>query len=230
MTSRRLPFNVRFEGAARYFAAKVPMTRPEFDKLADWAKVRAFTVAHVTKARALQGVMDAVQAAVDDGLTMGDFNKVLDDVVGVKLAPWHAETVFRTNTQMAYGVGRLQQQRAQRDDFPYIQIHEVMDDRTRESHRPRNGVVLALSDARVRRWYPPSDYNCRGYADSLSDEEARAIGISPTQVVGTNGDDNGFAGPGVGEDFDPDLSTLDPTLRASVRKALRDFSPSSVDD
>lgn len=230
--STKLPFNVRFKEAARFFAAKVPLTRDEFDQLSDWAKTRAFTVATVTKAELLQDVQDAVGKAIDDGLTLADFRSILGDVMESRgwggLTPWHAETVFRTNIQSAYGIGRLQQQRDQRDDFPFLQYHAIHDSRTRPSHLALDGVVRPIGDPFWKKYYPPWAYNCRCDAESLTADEARAIGVAPVNILGEPEGD--FTSPGASDEYDPDLSGLGAALRAKVQKMLDQFDPSSVTD
>lgn len=225
-----LPFNVRFDAAARYFAAKVPLPKVEFDKLADWAKIRAFTAAKVTAVRALQGLMDSVQDAIDDGLTFGDFYEVFDEVLDVKVSRAYAELVLRNNTQSAYGSGRLDEQRAQRDDFPYLLLDEVDDARTRPAHHIEDGTVKPIGDPYWRTHYPPWGHNCRGHAAALTEAEAREIGISPTNILDGGENEGGFTSPGVSDVYHPDLRTLDPTIRASVQLALRDFNPDAIDD
>jgi SPP1 gp7 family putative phage head morphogenesis protein len=225
-----LPFNVRFEAAARFFAAKVPLPRAEFDRLADWAKIRAFTAAKVTAARALQGVIDAVQDAIDEGLTFGDFYELLDDVLDVNVSRSYAELVLRNNTQSAYGSGRWDEQRAQRDDFPYLLLDEVDDERTRVGHAAQDGTVKPIGDPYWRTHYPPWGHNCRGHAASLTEGEAREIGISPTNILDASENEEGFTSPGASDMYNPDVSTLEPTIRACVRRALRDFNPNAVAD
>lgn len=228
-----LSFDLAFEEAAKRFAKRVPLTRAEFDRLAAWAKTRAFTVATVVKAEVIQDILGAVQDAIDEGLTLDDFRASLDDIAKARgwagITPWHAETVYRTNVQSAYGSGRLEQQRAQSAEFPFIQIHEVNDSRTRASHRERDGKVLALADARIATWYPPSDYNCRGHAESLTEDEARATGIEPVMIV-AEPNPNGFTSPGASDEYEARLDRLDGALQSAVRDALDDFDPNDVDD
>lgn len=224
---KSLPFNVTFQEAVKFFRAKVPLTREEFNRLADWAKLRAFTAATVTKANALQRMQNAIRAAIEEGLTFDDFKAVVDDVVDVALAPHHAELVFRNNTQSAYGSGRLEQQRTQRDDFPFLQLHEIDDDRTRESHRAANGTVRPLGDPYWRTHYPPWGHNCRGYCESLTESEARAIGVAPVNIL-DDSEGEGFTSPGASDAFDPDLNNLDPAS-AGQREARASRVRSSGD-
>jgi SPP1 gp7 family putative phage head morphogenesis protein len=225
-----LPFNVRFDAAARFFAAKVPLSKGEFDRLADWAKIRAFTAAKVATANALQGVMDAVQDAIDEGLTFADFYEILDDVLEVNVSPAYAELVMRNNVQSAYGSGRWEEQRAQREDFPYLRLHEIIDGRERPTHHEENGTVKPIGDPYWKTHYPPWGFNCRGHAESLTEEEARVIGVAPTNILDGGESEDGFTSPGASDMYDPDLSTLDPTILMSVQRALREFNPSVVGD
>jgi SPP1 gp7 family putative phage head morphogenesis protein len=222
---------VRFEEAAQFFSGKVPLTRAEFDELADWAKLRAFTVASVTKAEVLQDVMDSVQKAIDDGLSLSDFQSLLSDVMDSRgwsgLTPWHAENVYRTNLQSAYGAGRLSQQRAVADEFPYLIYIATQDDRTREEHMALHGVVRPISDPFWMSYYPPWDYQCRCDAESLTAEEAADAGPGP-DVDDMEGAD--FTSPGAGYDYDPDLRDFDPAIRDDVQSALMGFDPADVED
>jgi SPP1 gp7 family putative phage head morphogenesis protein len=229
--SSELPFNVPFDEASAFFADKMAMSPEEFAALEDWAKLRAFTVATVTKAEILQDLLDAVQVAIDNGLTLADFRSALDDIMETRgwegITPWHAETVFRTNIQSAYGAGRLSQQRAAAVDFPFLMYVTVRDDRVREEHAALDGVVRAINDPFWSVYYPPWDYNCRCDAEALSTEEADATGPGPE--VGDM-EDSGFSSPGAGYDYAPDLSELDPDLRRSVQDDISAFDPSKIDD
>jgi SPP1 gp7 family putative phage head morphogenesis protein len=232
--SRRLPFNLPFKAAAKHFAKKVPLTREQFDLLAAWAKTRAFTVATVTKARVLEDLHDGLQKALEQGLTFGDFNELLDDVMGARgwagVKPWHAENVFRTNLQSAYGAGRWKQQQAQRDDFPFLQLHEVDDDRTRDSHHAVDGTVKPVGDRWWLTHYPPWAFMCRGSVESLTEDEARAIGISPVNMFEPGPADDDFTSPAASDLYEPNYSKIDPRVRSKVRSAIEAFDPDDVDD
>lgn len=225
-----LPFNVRFREAAKFFAKKVPVTREVFDQLSAEAKLGAFTVATVTKAKVLQDLMTATQRAIDDGLTLGDFKSLVDDVFATRgwtgLTPWHTETVFRTNIQSAYGAGRLQQQRDQADDFPYLQYHATHDDRVRPEHLALDGEVRAITDPFWERYYPPWEYSCRCDAESLTAAEAGDFGIDDGGFDEPSGD---FTSPGRGG-YDPDLSGLDSELAADVSADISSFNADDVRD
>lgn len=222
-----LPFDLPFTEASKYFARKVPLSREEFDVLSDWAKQRAFTVATVTKASILSDLMDATQRAIDDGISLGEFQAALDDVMAstgwLGTTAWHAETIFRTNVQQAYGSGRLEQQQQQADDFPYWLFVAVLDDRTTDECEELNGTVFSIDDT---TWYPPIDFNCRSSAESLTQAEAEEMGIDGPPDL----QQNDFVGPGGGDEYDPDLSNLDDALATIVQDELDAFDPANVED
>ncbi len=229
----KLPFNVPFAEASDYFGNKLPLTADEVAAIGDWSKALGFTVATVTKANVLQGILDAAQSAIDDGLTFADFSDSLRDIMDVQgwtgLTPWHAETVFRTNTQSSYGRGRWNQQYAQRGDFPFLQY--ITGSRPRLTHAALNGTVFAISDPRARTYYPPWAPNCNCAMESLTTEEAQGVGIEPVNVLDDGGGDpSGFVSPAKSDTYDPDLSALDPALRAKVEQMLARFNQSSIED
>jgi len=227
---KKLPFDVPFVEASDYFAGKLPLTVEEVAAIGDWSKALGFTVATVTKGLVLQGILDATQSAIDDGLTFADFQDSLRDIMDVQgwagLTPWHAETVLRTNTQSAYGRGRWNQQLAQRDDFPFLQY--ITGSRARRTHAALNLLVYAISDAFWKKHYPPWEFNCNCAAESLTTEEAQALGIEPTNVL-DDGSESGFTSP-ANSDYVPDLSGMDPVLRSKIEQMLANFNPANVED
>lgn len=230
MASERLPFDLPFTDASKYFARKIPLTREEFDVLSAWAKQRAFTVATIAKAELLQDVMDAAKVAVDEGITLADFNASLGEIMEETgwsgLTPWHAENVFRTNVQQAYGSGQLEQAREQADDFPWWLFVAILDDRTTEECESLNGTIFSIDDV---TWWPPIHFECRSGTEPLTQAEAEELGIDPNPDLP---DPTGFDGPGsdAGDEWDPDLSNLDDALGAAVRDELASFNPDDAVD
>lgn len=219
----KLPFNVPFTQAQEFFADKVSLVREEFDRLTKWAKLRGATIAAVTKADVITDVFAAMRKAQSEGLPFSGFVAEFPDIMERHgwggLTPWHAETVFRTNNQMAYGVGRIEQQRAVKDWFPFWAYHALHDSRVRIEHLALDGTVLPTGDQFWADHYPPWDYNCRCYVEVLTAEEADEIGIDPVSLF--HPDDGGdFAGPGVSFDYTPDLSRYDLGIQQAVEREI----------
>jgi SPP1 gp7 family putative phage head morphogenesis protein len=138
--------------------------------------LRSLQAQYQTQAlRILQDVSDKTEAVlrqsifelIAEGATVGDAKKVLYaqfDKLG--LTPkneFQLETIFRTQTQLAYGAGRWEA-----DQDPDIQeilwgytYSAVGDDRTRETHLALDGVTLPKDDPFWERFWPPNGWNCR---------------------------------------------------------------------
>jgi hypothetical protein len=57
------------------------------------------------------------------------------------------------------------------DSRPYWQRIEVMDSRTRPSHRRLNGLTFRYDDPYWTHFYPPDAYKCRGRVRTLSADQ-----------------------------------------------------------
>jgi len=213
---------VSFDEARRFFRQKVALTRAEFDMLAAEAKRRAFTAAAVHTMDVLHDIRAAVDKMIDQGKTLADFNAALLDIMGERgwtgTTPWHAETIFRTNIQSAYGAGRFEQLAAVSDEFPYAMYVAVDDDRTREEHAELDGTVAPIDGAFWAYHWPPWDYNCRCSAEPLSADEVKG-----EEVENGTGPmpENDFTSPALGADYEPDLSRFDPDEQEQLRRTLR---------
>ena len=108
------------------------------------------------------------------------------------------EAIFRTQTQMAYSVGRWQA-----DQDPDIQeilwgykYVTVGDDRVRPEHLALEGITLPKDDPRWNTIFPPNGWACRCQAIPIFEERKT---VEPKDVVEINGKivvpgaDKGFA-------------------------------------
>lgn len=222
-------FDLPFTKASKYFAKKIPMTKAEQAALEGWAKKYGFTVANVTKAEIIQDIMDAQRAAIDEGITLADFNAALADVMDVRgwtgTTPWHADNILRTNTLQAYGTGRLKQAQAQAEDFPYWLF--VAGAEACPICGDLNGTVFVIGDV---IWWPPIHFQCECTGESLTAAEAEELGGADD---GSDlPDPAGFDGPGSdsGDEYTPDLSNLDDALATIVQDVLDGFDPNNVED
>jgi len=107
------------------------------------------------------------------------------------------ESIFRTQTQLAYGAGRWQA-----DQDPDIQeilwgyeYSAVMDDRTRPEHAAINGTRLPKDDPFWKRFWPPNGWACRCQAIPIFEPERQ---VKPPAEV-----DGRPIAPDKGFDFNP---------------------------
>lgn len=213
----------RFDEAIRVFRRRVPMTDPEYRKLEAAERQRAFWVAEVTEARAVQEVMDAIERALRDGTDLQVFKAetgaMLAEAWGGEDAP-RLETVFRTNVMNAYNGGRHEifSDPVVREARPYLRFDAVGDGRTSEICDELDGKVLPADDPFWLTHTPPLHPNCRSVVTPLTDEEAEAEGIA-TRAPET-GPAEGFGRPPEPETDKPDLGSFDPAIRSVLRDRL----------
>lgn len=187
------------ERAVAYLRAKGYAITWDWEELWQDAQTKAFTVAKVTRMDILQDIRDAVQRALDEGLTERWFQKELTPVLQAKGwwgrqehidgetgeistvqlgSPWRLQNIYRTNLQTAYMAGRYAEQMANVDDRPYWQYVALLDSRTRPSHRALHGLVFRYDDPFWRSFYPPNGWGCRCRVVALSAEDVAALGIT----------------------------------------------------
>ena len=158
-------FDLPPDEAIEYFEAKKVVRKKEFNRLSKEAQQGAFTVSGVYRDDVLRGFKDEIDQALRSGAaqeqTIKRFKNVLSAGKHRELGEFHLETVFRTNMQTAYGVGRRRGLEEVGDAFPFWQYHAVMDDRTRPRHAAINGVILPADNPFWEEHYPPWGFNCR---------------------------------------------------------------------
>lgn len=83
------------------------------------------------------------------------------------------ETVFRTQTQIAYGAGRWQadQDPAVQEILWGYEYVTVGDDRVRPEHAELEGTILPKDDPFWRKFWPPNGWNCRCQVIPIFDPE-----------------------------------------------------------
>ncbi|GEM_PF-3380929 len=169
----QLRFDVPPEEAIDYFKRKRVIKAKTFYDIQDEARAAAFTVSGIYK----EDVLESFRQEIEDALTKGtsqqkiikNFKNILSGAGHKELGDWHLENVFRTNMQMAYGVGRRRQMEEVSDLLPFWQYSAVNDDRTRPTHRALDGIVLPANHEFWNTHYPPWDFSCRCNVISLPD-------------------------------------------------------------
>lgn len=147
--------------------------------------------------KVLNSVSDDINSeltkTVDDlikgGAHVKDAKKILAakfDQLGLRPASkGQLETIFRTQTQIAFSAGKYRAER----ETPYI--HEALwgyryvttgDDRVRPTHKLLDGVTLPKEHPFWQTFYPPNGFNCRCQAIPLF-ESARVV-LPPLTIDG----------------------------------------------
>ena len=153
--------------AAAYIRALTPVTKGIYDGLSDQYKRDAFTVAGTTDLKLIAKIRDALAEAAAKGQTEEQFEAVvkrLTSAAGVEqLNAFTLDTVFQTNMQKAYSLGRYEQmlEPTTKAILPYWQYWTVGDDRVRPEHAAFHLFTALADDPVWRKLYPPNGFNCR---------------------------------------------------------------------
>lgn len=147
-----------------------------------------------------------LRQTVDDLIKSGAHVREAKEVLGEKFDalgltpknPFQLETIFRTQTQIAFGAGKFE---AEQDPdiqeilwgYKYV---TVGDDRVRENHAILDGTTLPKDDPFWQRFYPPNGWNCRCQAIPIFEE--REVKEAPQTL-----EDGEPVNPDKGFDFNP---------------------------
>ena len=159
---------VSFSQAQTFLKSKVPLTKAEWEALEPKLRFRAFTVAVLGNADAIESVKHKLAETLTAGGGYAEFLKEIQhtldtDALGVRAGYW--ETVFRTNTQSAYVAGKLEQ--AEKNGAKAYQLMVIDDGRTTHICRSllrKSGYGMTLpADHPFWKTYgfPPYHFNCR---------------------------------------------------------------------
>ncbi len=178
-------------------------------------------MARLYTADELLAVHRALQTALEQGISLKKFKDMVSDII---TRPWHAETVFRTNIQTAYQVGRYRQMSEEIDVFPYWMYDAVNDSRTRPSHALMDGKVYPATHPFWKRWYPPNGYNCRCSVIPLREKEAQKYEIN-TDMPALEPDPGFHTNPG--EDY---FGTLEQIWKDKIKRYPQGFAKTLEDE
>jgi len=166
------------DGSAAYLRSLTPVTKDVFDGLSAQYKRDAFTIAGVSDVRLIQKVRDELADTMEKGGTRADFEaavkKLTSDAGVAEITAFTLDTVFSTNMQKAYSLGRYEQmtEPAVMDALPFWEYMTVGDDRVRQEHAEIDGFQARAIDPVWNKIYPPNGFNCRCIVIALLAEQA----------------------------------------------------------
>lgn len=151
-----------------------------FRKVANIAELQkkyntlAFDVITKTSDTIKKELSGTIEKLVSEGAHVREAKKILGakfDELGVRPASkFQLETIFRTQSQIAFAAGKWQSER--HDPFIYNHLWGYRyvtagDDRVRPAHAILDGVTLPKGDQFWQEFYPPNGWNCRCQAIPL---------------------------------------------------------------
>lgn len=146
---------------------KTGMSIFDLEPVRDRYRARASAVVQGLRESVSEEVNETVEQAIRDnlhvGAAIGRVRERMETIGMTPDRPWMIENLIRTQTQIAYGAGRVLESRdpAISEILWGWQYVAVGDDRTRPNHMALDGVRLPKDDPRWNEIMPPSGFNCR---------------------------------------------------------------------
>lgn len=167
--------NLPFTEAVEYLKKRSVLSKVDYEKLSDKLRFRAFTASRIADGDLLKRINAELIKNVDSGDGLKSFLSMTKDELLSKVGMganqgWYWETVYRTNVQTAYNVGRAM---AFEQDKPLAyELIAIDDNRTTDICRPyaTKRVVLASDDPFWKTHWPPFHFNCRTTVRAIYDE------------------------------------------------------------
>lgn len=166
-----------FQEAVEYMRARLPLDAGEYYKFADKARFRAFTVSLLADGDLLVKTKNMLAKNLEEGGGLKDFLAKTDTdlLAGVGMAGagggWYWETVYRTNVQTAYNVGRAIGFEA----VPPVALELVGIGDMRQTELCRSltqpPVRRPYGDPFWKSFWPPLHFNCRTTVRAIYDEQ-----------------------------------------------------------
>lgn len=174
--------------AIDFWKSKTLLTPGQYSQLSDEMRVKAFGVAGVAKKDQLETIFNSLLKAQTEGVSFGEFKKDIADIAKKRgWSSWRVETIYRTNVQTAYQVGRYKQMMRVAKSRPYWMYDAVGDRRTRPTHLAMEGKVFPVDHQFWATWYPPNGFRCRCGVMSLSERQVKRMGLTVETVDPSGG-------------------------------------------
>jgi SPP1 gp7 family putative phage head morphogenesis protein len=190
-------FDLAPREAIAFFRAKGYRTGFSWQEVWGDEHDRAFTVAKMMELDLLSDTRAAVDRAITEGQSVGEFKRQLKPKLAA--AGWwgrkevrdpatgemrevqlgssrRLDTIFRVNLQTSYAAGDWAQIQATKEAAPYLMYDAIDDAATRPEHRRWDGTVLPVDDPWWATHRPPNGWNCRCSTVQLSAEEVERLG------------------------------------------------------
>jgi hypothetical protein len=224
MADKQLPF----QAAIDYLADKLNLDTETWLDGAGTTQQVAFTVASA-KGTLLQEIRDAVDLAINEGISIAQFAKRFDIIADSYVdnwqlkgdRAWRGQLIYSQNLRQAYGAGRYRQM-TDPDTVkrrPFWQWRHGDSRVPRPTHLAMNGKVFPADSLNC---FPPCGFSCKCQIFSLSQRDIDREGLTVEDVDFEA--DPGFdwkPGKLTKERRDELLKGLDPDIRKLVEKEAK---------
>jgi SPP1 gp7 family putative phage head morphogenesis protein len=188
----------RFDEAVEWFRDRFPVTPDLLAKLGGYAGKRAWTVAGVAQLDVVLDTYDSLRKAIEDGTPYEEWKKGIEDKLTAawgKPDAYRVETIFRNATSQSLNAGRYRQMHDPevKKLRPYVLIDGVDDARQSDICERIDGTVVPIDSPWLDTHSPQLHHRCRTQVVSLTEEAAKARGITDEPSTLKAGD--GFGAP-----------------------------------
>ncbi|GGW23681.1 phage minor head protein [Vreelandella hamiltonii] len=183
-------FNRPFPEQVTFFRNKLNLPTTRSGQITRDQNDAAFVVAGATKADLLADLRGAVDDAISNGQSLGEFRKQFEEIVakrgwtgwtgeGSKAGrAWRTRLIYKTNLDTSYAAGRWQQM-TDPDVVrlrPYWRyIHNTIEN-PRQQHQRWNNLVLRHDHPWWQAHYPPNGWGCNCGVETLNERGLRRLG------------------------------------------------------
>jgi SPP1 gp7 family putative phage head morphogenesis protein len=223
------------KAAIEYLKNKVPAASAHWD---DWiapVHAKSFTVAGAPSVEFASDMHAAINKAISQGTTLGEFRKDFDKIVqqygwsykGKR--GWRTSVIYNTNMRTARMAAKWQTIQDNKDVAPFLEYRAVNDSRTRPQHKAWDDIIRHADDGFWDTHYPPNGWGCRCTVVAMSGatmaRKGKSVSDAPdiktSDVVNRNGvvTHNVPAGVDVGWDSNVGQSWLAPDIALGKRLA-----------
>jgi len=173
-------FNLPPDRIIEYLKDRGYMITQDWQAMLERSRERAFTIIGVMKDDIVADAQKIVDTAIQEGKTFAAIKtefKAAMQAKGWEASTYRLKTIYRVNMDVAYSVGRYQEQMAVADFAPYWQYIAIMDLNTRPAHAEMHGKVFKADDPIWDYWYPPNGFNCRCTVRSYTEKKLERKGL-----------------------------------------------------
>jgi len=178
-----------FDEAIDYFRNKVNFPADDYKSISGGMHARAFTVAGATNDALLSDFRSAIDKAISEGTSLGEFKKDFDQIVAKHgwsyngSRGFRTDVIFNTNVNMAYAAGRWQQIERTAKMFPYLIYVTRNNSRVRPAHRAWHGIILPVDHPWWKTHFPPNGYRCYCHVRQLTRRQAEEMKASGKYIT-----------------------------------------------
>ena len=162
---------IAFNEAIKFLKTQVPVTNEEYKNLEANLKLKAYTIAHVSRVDYINQTKKIYIDALENGFTkqkvMQNMDKYFDKIGISQSNPYHLELHFRNNIMSAYNAGRYRQIQDE-NLIEYLVYNSVLDDGTTKLCKELYGVIKPKNSDFWDTYHPLNHHKCRAIVSPMT--------------------------------------------------------------